>query len=157
MSTQSYTTTTAPPPEAPPSVSKMGVQVNGSHGNALREQPARFDDSYRSSAAAQSFRPDAIPAHFAPTAIRLVLTAAGLGALIGVAASISVPYLIRALVSASSSDVEATPTSTPFYLLPQPYMYLLAWASFHLLEFLVTAKWNSSQLLKDCECTDIEV
>ena len=35
--------------------------------------------------------------------------------------------------------------------LPQLHVYLLSWACFHLLEFLVTAKYNATRLYDDCE------
>jgi hypothetical protein len=37
-------------------------------------------------------------------------------------------------------------------LAPQLHLYLLSWASFHLLEFIITARHNNTRLYEDCEC-----
>lgn len=37
-------------------------------------------------------------------------------------------------------------------LAPQLHLYLLSWASFHLLEFIITARYNNTRLYEDCEC-----
>lgn len=75
---------------------------------------------------------DSIPAHFAALSLRLVLTGAGLGLLIG-----------ASLVLAAAS-----PSSVTFA--PQFWVYLASWGLFHTMEFVVTARWNPTRLMKDC-------
>ncbi|CAO1617687.1 unnamed protein product [Sympodiomycopsis kandeliae] len=79
---------------------------------------------------------DAIPTHFAPVSLRLVLTGFSLGSLFGVAAILSIPFFV-----ASASETH--------FIGPQFWMYLTSWATFHMMEFIVTAGWNPTRLMKD--------
>jgi protein-S-isoprenylcysteine O-methyltransferase len=97
-------------------------------------------------------RTSSIPAHLAPSCFRIVLLAAALGALAGVAlphalALFAPSTLARAVLVLPRGASAATMWP------PQLAMYLAAWAIFHLLEFEITAGWNGTRLMEDCECT----
>ncbi|PWN94094.1 ICMT-domain-containing protein [Acaromyces ingoldii] len=97
---------------------------------------------------------DSIPPHLAPAALRVALTAFPLGFLAGhvvsialqvfrpqvIADSISKPWLVSAV-----AEVEEL---APWWR-PQLHLYLLAWSTFHLLEFVITARYNSTRLMAD--------
>lgn len=99
---------------------------------------------------------DSIPPHLAPAALRVALTAFPLGFLAGhvvslalqvfrpqvIADSISKPWLVSAVAEVQ----EVAP-----WWRPQLHLYLLAWSTFHLLEFVITARYNSTRLMADCE------
>jgi len=97
-------------------------------------------------------RTSSIPAHLAPSCFRIVLLAAALGALAGVALphalALFAPATLRRAVLALPKGASAAPLWPP-----QLAMYLAAWAIFHLLEFEITAGWNGTRLMEDCECT----
>ncbi|CAO1631341.1 unnamed protein product [Parajaminaea phylloscopi] len=100
---------------------------------------------------------ESIPAQFAPLANRLVLVGAALGALVGVSATLAVSLSLASQHQWADTTLAATHTSpAPWrqrsraaFLAPQLHLYLAAWATFHLLEFTVTARWNPTRLMKD--------
>jgi hypothetical protein len=101
------------------------------------------------------FSTESIPAHLAPLSIYLVLVSAALGSLISASLLVAWPMLYPANLSRypsgpSSNSAETLPATQRIFA-PQLGLYLAFWGSFHLLEFLVTARWNPSRLMKDCE------
>lgn len=101
------------------------------------------------------FSTESIPSHLAPLSIYLVLVSAALGSLISASLLVAWPMLspasLQRYLSGQSNASTDTTTATGRVLAPQLGLYLAFWASFHLLEFLVTARWNSSRLMKDCK------
>lgn len=94
------------------------------------------------------FNQESIPAHFAPLSLRLVLIGWALGMLAGLSLVLASPLFLPS---------KAAPTSGHsdwhwwrIFLAPQLHLYLAAWSTFHLLEFVVTARWNPTRLMKDC-------
>lgn len=120
-----------------------------------------------------------IPPYLATASLRIALTAFALGTLAGIALPRAVqivsPHVQRgegarsSLVGSSSllADLwqqantlqgKAPPTTSSMihqalaiWQMPQLHFYLLAWSLFHLLEFVITARWNNSRLYSDCE------
>lgn len=96
-------------------------------------------------------RTSSIPAHLAPSCFRIVLLAALLGGLAGAVVPHALALLspsLLARVAAAWPAGAAAQTAWP----PQLATYLAAWALFHLLEFEITAGWNGTRLMEDCEC-----
>lgn len=91
-----------------------------------------------------------IPAHLSLAALRIALTAFFLGALAGLVlpqALNVIPNLADwALRSPSKHEADIRPTSFSY---SQLHFYLLAWATFHLLEFVITARYNATRLFAD--------
>lgn len=103
-----------------------------------------------------------IPTAFAPTSLRLVMTGAALGILLGISLLLGSPMLYpstiyNAFTSSSSSSnrltsfLKTSPTGEQHsnFFIPEFWLYLSTWSSFHLLEFIVTAHWNPTRLMKD--------
>lgn len=92
-----------------------------------------------------------IPPHLATASLRIALTAFFLGSVAGLvfpkAFSILSATSWRQTFATSKGEGEmAAPWQRP-----QLHLYLLAWSLFHLLEFVITARWNSTRLYSDCE------
>lgn len=103
---------------------------------------------------------EAIPAYFAPVSLRLVLIGWSLGALFGVCIAYAIPVLSPTSFSLSLPSLALQGQYTAAHLAavlraPQLHLYLAAWSTFHLFEFLVTAHWNPTRLMKDCACTSL--
>lgn len=93
-----------------------------------------------------------IPPHLASPALRIAVTAASLGVLLGLVLPRAVGLVAR-LVTAMAETEElpsAHKSIGDLLLLPQLHLYLAAWALFHLLEFVITARWNPTRLYADC-------
>lgn len=149
--------------------STTATATEGSQGASTRLAPRKSVNASGSSSvdgsgksttlAAQSnthrFSTESIPSHLAPLSIYLVLVSAALGSLISASLVVAWPMLSpanlgRYLGGPSSTSAEAPPATQRIFA-PQLGLYLAFWGSFHLLEFLVTARWNPSRLMKDCE------
>lgn len=79
---------------------------------------------------------EVIPSALSHAAFRVALTAFVLGCLVGVA--------IFGVVYSSQSTTDNLAKK-------QLFIYLAAWAFFHLLEFLITALYNPTRLFADCK------
>lgn len=95
-----------------------------------------------------------VPTHLSAAALRISLTAFCLGTMAGFAlprAASAVQqmmtYSILCLLRPSDSQGADRLAS---WLRPQLHLYLLAWALFHMLEFVITARWNATRLYSDC-------
>lgn len=108
--------------------------------------------------------PESIPAHFAPLSLRIVLVGWALGVLFGISVVYATPLFtlsgIRAALTGDTSSAVIDPGSESLSFgsrlyaavtAPQLHLYLAAWATFHTLEFVVTAKWNATRLMRDCK------
>lgn len=103
-----------------------------------------------------------IPPFLAPASLRIAITAFCLGTLAGLA----LPRAALLLSTASwqrqegseswlAWDVWQSMTGSGEVVRPwqrtQLHFYLLAWSVFHLLEFVITARYNRTRLYSDCE------
>lgn len=84
-------------------------------------------------------RPVVVPETLAPVVGTVAVTAGCLGALAGVC-------LPRAIALVAEVPLWSVLRAPPLHA------YLLAWATFHMLEFVVTAFWNVTHLQSDCAC-----
>lgn len=82
-------------------------------------------------------RPVVVPETLAPVVGTVAVTAGCLGALAGVC-------LPRAIALVAEVPLWSVLRAPPLHA------YLLAWATFHMLEFVVTAFWNVTHLQSDC-------
>lgn len=105
-----------------------------------------------------------IPPNLATASLRIALTAFCLGGIAGLALpkALSIVYIgswqrqdisnnlssagLKAWQASKQGGWEDAPWQRP-----QLHFYLLAWSLFHLLEFVITARWNTSRLFSDCE------
>ena len=91
-----------------------------------------------------------IPAHLSLAALRIALTAFFLGTLAGLV----LPQALK-IVSHLAHWLLRSPSQLDPQVLPNPlsysqlHFYLLAWATFHLLEFVITARYNATRLFAD--------
>ncbi|KAK0550628.1 farnesyl cysteine-carboxyl methyltransferase [Tilletia horrida] len=106
---------------------------------------------------------DSIPPHLSGAALTIALTSFGLGALASMTFFPSLLALLKqvmsAPISASESGFRIWPTlscsSTSSALPSLPWqisqfgIYLGAWAIFHMLEFVITARYNPTRLFTD--------
>ncbi|KAN0063286.1 farnesyl cysteine-carboxyl methyltransferase [Thecaphora frezii] len=95
-----------------------------------------------------------VPAHLAPAALQICITAFPLGLLAGLVLPRALRFLLSDWfsvlpLSSFSSSSSATAAAEPWYTLPQLHIYLLAWSLFHLLEFVITAAYNPTRLYSD--------
>ncbi|EPQ26560.1 uncharacterized protein PFL1_05882 [Pseudozyma flocculosa PF-1] len=94
-----------------------------------------------------------VPAHLAPAALQICITAFPLGLVAGLVLPRALGFLVdRATSLVSSNDSANAAQATTFgswYTLPQLHLYLLAWCTFHLLEFVITAAYNPTRLFSD--------
>ncbi|TKY86731.1 hypothetical protein EX895_004371 [Sporisorium graminicola] len=88
----------------------------------------------------------AVPAAYAPAALQIANTAFPLGVLFGLVLPRTVTFFIDTLTSTSNFT---SWQETPWYAFPQLHLYLLAWVTFHMLEFSVTASYNPTRLFSD--------
>lgn len=88
----------------------------------------------------------AIPAAYAPAALQIANTAFPLGVLFGLVLPRVISFFIDTLSSTSSST---SWQETSWWAFPQLHLYLLAWVTFHMLEFSVTASYNPTRLFSD--------
>lgn len=101
-----------------------------------------------------------IPPHLANASLRIALTAFCLGSLAGIALPRAIA-LFTGVLSAFDDKTEwshwkiwqttTQETHIAIWQLPQLHFYLLAWSTFHLMEFIITARWNNTRLYSDCE------
>ncbi|PWN33903.1 ICMT-domain-containing protein [Meira miltonrushii] len=92
-----------------------------------------------------------IPAHLSLAALRIALTAFFLGTLAGLVlpqALNIISNLTHWVLRSPSSKLEIAERQSPFSY-SQLHFYLLAWATFHLLEFVITARYNATRLFAD--------
>lgn len=91
-----------------------------------------------------------IPAHLSLAALRIALTAFFLGTLAGLVLprALNIISNLAQWVLRSPSVLGATEKLSPFSY-SQLHFYLLAWATFHLLEFVITARYNATRLFAD--------
>lgn len=102
---------------------------------------------------------DSIPAHLAPAAFYVATTAFGLGTLAGCAALLGAPmFSPRTVQGAMQSGwgwggqpENGGKEVRWLWDRPQFFVFLAAWAVFHMLEFVITAVYNSTRLFADCE------
>lgn len=106
-----------------------------------------------------------IPPYLATASLRIALTAFALGTLAGIALPRAIQIVSldvwKSGDSASSSNIgglwqqaQGQTTSSEVLAIwqrPQLHFYLLAWSLFHLLEFVITARWNNTRLYSDCK------
>lgn len=116
------------------------MPLNG-NGNANLPAPAAYNSFW--------YNQESIPAHFAPLSLRLVLIGWSLGLLAGISLTLASPLLLPWATTASSNLNDWSWWHV--LIAPQLHLYLAAWATFHLLEFVVTARWNPTRLMQDCE------
>ncbi|CBQ71790.1 related to STE14-farnesyl cysteine carboxyl-methyltransferase [Sporisorium reilianum SRZ2] len=86
-----------------------------------------------------------IPAAYAPAALQIANTAFPLGILFG----LFLPRTVSFLIDTLSNSTPASWQETSWWAFPQLHLYLLAWATFHMLEFSVTASYNPTRLFSD--------
>ncbi|PWN28485.1 ICMT-domain-containing protein [Jaminaea rosea] len=114
------------------------MPLNG-NGNANLPAPAAYNSFW--------YNQESIPAHFAPLSLRLVLIGWSLGLLAGISLTLASPLLLPWATTASSNLNDWSWWHV--LIAPQLHLYLAAWATFHLLEFVVTARWNPTRLMQD--------
>ncbi|CDR88647.1 related to STE14-farnesyl cysteine carboxyl-methyltransferase [Sporisorium scitamineum] len=86
----------------------------------------------------------AIPAAYAPAVLQIANTAFPLGVVFGLVLPRAISFFIDTLNSTWTSWQE-----TSWWASPQLHLYLLAWVTFHMLEFSVTASYNPTRLFSD--------
>ncbi|EST07549.1 Isoprenylcysteine carboxyl methyltransferase [Kalmanozyma brasiliensis GHG001] len=86
-----------------------------------------------------------IPPAYAPAALQVAITAFPLGIVFGLV----LPRAFSFLTSVLDSKSAASWQDTPWWAFPQLHLYLLAWVTFHMLEFTVTASYNPTRLFSD--------
>jgi protein-S-isoprenylcysteine O-methyltransferase len=101
-----------------------------------------------------------IPSYLANASLRIALTAFCLGTLTGIVLPRAVQILnVSSWYHQSKESSWLAWKANASSLVEQPWQrsqlhfYLLAWSLFHLLEFVITARYNQTRLYSDCECT----
>jgi hypothetical protein len=91
-----------------------------------------------------------IPPHLATASLRIALTAFFLGSVTGLVLPKALSILSATSWHQSYTISNGKERVAPWQR-PQLHLYLLAWSLFHLLEFVITARWNNTRLFSDCK------
>jgi protein-S-isoprenylcysteine O-methyltransferase len=100
----------------------------------------------------------AIPPHLGSASLRIALTAFCLGTVAGLVFPRALSILSTTSWQRYSPDLNQTFSSKgeeAVWKRPQLHLYLLAWSLFHLLEFVITARWNNTRLFSDCKSISV--